>query len=265
MTLPPSFKKSSSVPNADLRYYLLDSVRGILILGMIVYHALFDIFLSFGMAQDLLSVTVLNVIRDLGAAAFIFLSGICVNFERHFIRRNVILTAAGIVITLVTALAAPELTVWFGILTFMGVAGFIMAVLRNVFLRLPAGFSLLLSLLSFFVFFGCYRGYLGAYDLVLCYLPQSLYRNYLTAFFGFPFIGFSSGDYFPILPWIFIYFAGFFFWRKFSGFLSKNRLIYLRVPFLEKIGKFSLIIYIVHQPVLYGLSYLISLVNINKT
>lgn len=41
-------------------------------------------------------------------------------------------------------------------------------------------------------------------------MPRWLYQGHLGAFWGFPAPEFTSTDYFPILPWIFLYESGYF-------------------------------------------------------
>ena len=69
--------------------------------------------------------------------------------------------------------------------------------------------------------------------------------------------GFYSADYFPIFPWMFVFFAGasIGLWAvrgKFPAFMAKSRLRPLAF-----VGRHALLIYILHQPVLYGLFSLV--------
>ena len=41
-------------------------------------------------------------------------------------------------------------------------------------------------------------------------LPQALYASYTTAYLGFMPKSFFSTDYFPLLPWLFLFWAGYF-------------------------------------------------------
>ena len=48
-------------------------------------------------------------------------------------------------------------------------------------------------------------------------LPQSLYANYFTAFFGFYPDWFYSTDYFGLLPWLFLFWAGYYLHKAVGG------------------------------------------------
>ena len=92
---------------------------------------------------------------------------------------------------------------------------------------------------------------------MICRLPASLYRNLLTAYLGFPNPGFFSTDYFPLFPWFFLFLTGHFLHRLLEE-KDLNQRLFSRgqVPVLNWMGRHSLIIYLLHQPVLYGLCLL---------
>ena len=117
--------------DSEKRYYFLDAVRGICILGMIVYHTLFDVVAFFGVEVSINMLSVINIIRDFGACCFIALSGICIHFGRKPLKRALIISGAGIVVSGVTFFAMPEFPIIFGILTFMGFAAFLMVFLKR--------------------------------------------------------------------------------------------------------------------------------------
>ena len=95
----------------------------------------------------------------------------------------------------------------------------------------------------------------GIGDIRLFSLPDWLYRNYFTAYLGFAPNEFFSVDYVPVFPWIFLFWFGYFLYHIFktNGFLKY--LSFLRVKPMEYIGRNSLIIYIIHQPLVYALLY----------
>ena len=83
-------------------------------------------------------------------------------------------------------------------------------------------------------------------------LPEGLYQCPVGFVLGFPTADFYSTDYFPLLPWIFLYLAGYFLYRLEKKYIHRLTALYRRIPVLDTLGRYSLPIYLTHQPVLYG-------------
>ena len=243
--------KAERADTTKQRYGFLDSVRGLLIVGMIAYHTLFDIALIFGWDMDAPLMQAANVVRDLGAACFVFLSGSCFHLGRRNVRKGLLLFGAGLAVTGVTYLFDRNGFVIFGVLTLLGAAKLLLCALDRPLKRIPAAAGIVVSLILFLVFFSCNYGYAGYRGFVLFRWPLFLYRNYLTAFFGFPFNGFSSADYFGLLPWLFICLCGYFAFLALHENKRFQRLLTRRVPGLSAVGRCSLYVYLLHQPILY--------------
>ena len=243
--------RTERAEQAKPRYGLPDTVRGILILGMIAYHTLFDIVLVYGLSADTPLMRAADVVRDVGAACFVFLSGFCFHLGSRNVRKGLILFAAGLIVTGATFLFARESAVIFGVLTFLGTAKLLLCALDRPLRKIPPVVGAVGSFLLFLLFFRCNFGYAGFGGRALFHWPAFLYRNYVTAFFGFPFAGFFSGDYFGLLPWFFICCCGYFFFLAAGKREAFPRVMAVRVCPLDRIGRYSLPVYLLHQPVIY--------------
>ena len=196
------------------RYALLDELRGQDLLSMMLYHACWDLMFLFGIWMDWYARMPGHLWQQSICWVFILLSGFCVPFGRHMLRRGVTVFAAGALVTAVTLVFMPEERVIFGVLTFLGTAMLLTGVLEPL-------------------------------------LPQSLYANYFTAFFGFYPDWFYSADYFGLLPWLFLFWAGYYLHKA----VGRRRMEPLRrpvCPALGWMGRHSLLLYLLHQPVIYG-------------
>ena len=150
----------------------------------------------------------------------------------------------------VTLLFMPEDRVVFGVLTLLGAAMLITGLLQPLLQKIPAWAGLVVSLLLFAATYHTQDGFwqLGPWQMLL---PGVWYANLFTAFFGFFPRGFFSTDYFPLLPWLFLFWAGYF--LHFC--MGRARMEPLRrsvCPALGWMGRHSLLLYLLHQPVIYG-------------
>ena len=164
----------------------------------------------------------------------------------------------GAVVSLVTCILMPENRILFGILTCIGSCVLLMIPAEKLLRRIPAGIGAAAAFAIFVLLRNCNRGTLGFEKLVLADLPDALYRSNLTAYLGFPHGSFFSTDYFSLFPWFFLFITGYFLFRITTA-KGWNEKLFSRgqFPLLNRIGRHSLLVYLLHQPVLYGLGILI--------
>ena len=65
--------------------------------------------------------------------------------------------------------------------------------------------------------------------------------------------GIFSADYFPLLPWIFVFLFGTWLGRYIKDGKFPAWFYEASMPGFSTVGRHSLVIYVLHQPVLYGL------------
>ena len=106
------------------------------------------------------------------------------------------------------------------------------------------------------------RGFLQLWPGRTLILPAFLFTEgipgaILTAV-GFPMKDFFSTDYFSMIPWFFLFRAGFYLHQimRGRGWFS-SPVLHCRIPLLNRMGEHSLLIYMLHQPVLYLLTLLL--------
>lgn len=215
------------------RIWELDALRGLCILGMVAVHLVFDLQIPTGQA--------FAFVQNWGGVLFFLLSGLCATLGSRPVRRGAMVLGAGLICTAVTlagralGMLPDYMVIRFGVLHCLGAC----MLLWPVFRKLPVW---LLAAL------GTGFGVLGIY-LTQCVMVE---------FPGFAWLGllypsYSSADYFPLLPYL-----GFFLLGAVLG-----RLLYAKkkslLPQWETIwvfralrwcGRHSLILYLLHQPLL---------------
>ncbi|MBQ6153280.1 MAG: DUF1624 domain-containing protein [Ruminococcus sp.] len=238
------------------RYNLIDAIRGIAIINMIAYHLCYDIFVVFAVDENWYLTTGATIWERFICYTFILVSGVSMNFSKHPYKRGIIVNLCGFAITAITAIFMPSQVIWFGILNLIGCAMLITAALKPVYEKLPPIMGAVGFFLLFSFFYGVPKQFLGFFNFRLIPLPEGLYQVKFLSFLGLKSTDFYSADFFPLLPWIFLFFAGFFLWKTLKTFRA-TELFRQRIPVLDLIGRHSLPIYLLHQPILYGICYVI--------
>lgn len=234
------------------RYYLLDSLRGISIISMIAFHLCYDLFMIYGINTSWYFYPITAFWERSICVVFILVSGMCLNFSGNGIKRGILLNLAGFAVTCVTVIAEPNQAVWFGVLNLIGCSMMIVSVLSDNLKKIRPLSGALISFLLYAVSYDVPKGYVGLFGLDIVKLPDFLYSCKCFAFLGFPSSDFFSTDFFPLIPWIFLFAAGFYLW---NFIVEKNLTKYfeLKIPVLDKIGRYSLWIYLAHQPIIMGI------------
>lgn len=234
----------------SLRYHLLDELRGLDLISMMLYHGMWDVVFLFGITQKWYIGRPGFLWQQSICWVFILLSGFCLPLGHHPFRRGAVVFGAGALVTAVTLLFLPEDVVWFGVLTLLGSSMLLTAALDPLLRRVPPAVGVAVSAL---LFWGTYPTMNGFWNLPggRLALPQALYASYPTAYLGFMPKSFFSTDYFPLLPWLFLFWAGYFLHHL----VGRGRLAPLRrsvCPPLGWMGRHSLVLYLLHQPVILG-------------
>ena len=212
------------------RYELIDILRGLAVLFMIIFHFTYDL--------DMFGYVDINFTQDPFWYWFprfiVFLFLICVGVSlclshsggirwKSFNKRIAILLALAAGISIATYVIFPENWIYMGILHCIALCSIAALPFVN-------------------------RPILAA---VLGVLILGLFATNVIHFW--PKMDHSSKDYIPFIPWIAIVLLGI---ASFHAGLHKLRSpIYRYFRFLNPLSKHSLLIYIVHQPILIGLVY----------
>ncbi|MBR1598979.1 MAG: DUF1624 domain-containing protein [Lachnospiraceae bacterium] len=234
---------------SEERYSLVDGIRGIAIINMVVFHFLYDIFIVYGKAPSWYGLPTIHVWQQVICWTFIFISGFVWPWGmKGNLRRGLRFNLYGFIISIVTLIVIPSETIWFGILNFMGCAVLLMFPLQKIAKKIPPILGVVSCFLLFIFCKQIQHGYIGIGDMLQIEITSRLYSVKILTPFGFPFLGFRSSDYFPILPWIFLYLCGYFTNQIFMKHKSWQHIACYKIPFISDIGSRTIWIYLIHQP-----------------
>lgn len=232
------------------RYLLIDGIRGLAVISMVIFHFLFDVYIVYAKNPGWYSQLHIHIWQQSICWTFIFTAGFVWQLgQKNNFRRGIFLNICGIAISLITWVVIPTEAIWFGILNFIGCAVLFMIPLHKIMCKVPPMIGMIASFIAFVLFKNVQRGYLGIGDIKLLTLPGFLYRIKVLTPFGFPYPGFASSDYFPMLPWLFLFMTGYFFYFIFEKQDSWKKIAYKRIPILSGIGQKAIWIYLAHQPI----------------
>jgi len=246
---PAYYSLPVKLADSSRRIWEIDFLRGLSIILVIGYHLLYDLgeFVGvrtfFGFSTDL-STIAWRVAQHFFAGLFIVLSGISSTLSRNNLRRGARLLAVSFALTAVTYAFDSKSAVWFGILQLLSISMLIYGV---VFSKKTGAFVCA-------VWGGAILG-LGA---VLPRLTESLVIRFDWLLpFGIHTPGYSALDYFHLIPCLGIFLLGAALGR--SVYASRRSVLPRRPPqtLFNAAGRHSLLIYLVHQPVILGVLYLL--------
>lgn len=230
------------------RFWEIDAVRGLAIVGMIIFHFAFD--LNF---LDMFSLSLYSgqwlIFQRAVITTFLVLVGVSLHLSythllvqssravfKKFLSRSAGIAGAAALVSIGTWIVVPSGFVIFGVLHLIALATLAaLPFLRFHRLNLVLGLLLIAQGLWF---------------------PLPEIASPWLLWLGFSYPGFYSVDYVPLVPWFGLVLIGLFIGRS----LYPNGERTYPVPIssnqsnlLSRIGQHSLIIYLVHQPILLAL------------
>lgn len=240
----------AAVAKKSSRVGLFDELRGFAIICMVVYHAMYDLKYLHGVDVPIFFESWFDVIRDIFAGMFMFISGAVCKYSSNNVKRGVQCFFIGMLMTFIMPFFTNG-TILFGILHFMGVCMMLYGLAESFLSKMPSIVGIAVCVFLFIFTMNIAKGYLGFGGFALIEIPQQAYDVGVLFPLGLKNAYFWSSDYFPLLPWMFVFFAGSFF-----GVYAKNgdlpKWTYpVHLPWLATVGRYTIWIYILHQPILY--------------
>ncbi|WP_349434021.1 DUF1624 domain-containing protein [Pararhizobium sp. A13] len=233
------------------RIWAIDALRGVALIAMATYHFSWDLEFFGYIEPGTVGTGAFKIYARLIAGSFLFLAGVSLVLGHYpFIRvrsftiRFAKIAAAALAITGVTWFVFPDSFIFFGILHSIAAA----SAIGLIFLRLPVVLTLAAAAAALATPLILRSPVFDTPALLWVGLAETLPR---------------SNDYVPLLPWLAPFLAGIAAARIASRFGWFDK---LRTDgsarwktVLTTAGRHSLIIYLLHQPLLFALVYLFSL------
>ena len=234
-----------------LRIFLLDITRGICVFAMIIYHFCWDLAYFGFIDSRAITLGLGLLIAQLIGLSFITIAGISSrllalsdNFNEKFFKRFLKLVFISVVISIATFILNKNSFIFFGILHFLSVCSIVSLIL----IQIKNNFYL------FLIFFGA---------AIISTSGISFNLPFMLSWLGLSKEIPVTNDFYPLFPWITFYFFGF--WlgkiisrkqrKKNDNFLIPTDQINIFFKFFAYTGQKALVVYILHQPILFSLFF----------
>ncbi|MDD2518638.1 MAG: heparan-alpha-glucosaminide N-acetyltransferase [Bacilli bacterium] len=216
------------------RIFEIDILKIIAVALMVIFHLVYDLNEFLG----------LNVIYESGfwyfigrisAITFIIISGINSGFSKDILKKGIMTFFVGMLISLITFFVFKGQFVRFGILHFLGVCMILYPILKKI-------DKWMLLMFTLIILFG---------------INTSLYDIKIFIFFD-NVLGKASVDYYPLFPYIGLYILGIFLYKVFYYKKLSILNLYTENKLIIFTSKQSLLIYLIHQPLILFIMYIIN-------
>lgn len=219
----------------------IDTLRGLCVVLMTLFHFSYDLYFYCHFPQGVIANPFMTFAQVFSSSGFILLSGFSSRLSRSNVRRGVRVVLCGVLVSVVTWFWGDLIR--FGILQFLGCSMVLYGLTGRFWEKLPRWPALAL--------------YAVLFALTRRVMPVVLDVPVLYPF-GIVSPAFRSSDYFPLFPWFFLFLAGS--WLGQFKDRLPSRLRGLHMPLLNWLGRHSLAVYLIHQPVLVVISMVLALI-----
>ena len=226
------------------RIEIIDALRGFAIILMVIHHALYNTVAFLDAPRWLYSNPYFDVLQALFIGLFILISGISSRFSKGNVERGSIVIVIAVLITYVTV--RMDMPIFFGILHLLGFMMIFYGLTRKLWDNIPRKaapfiyiFLIVISTLA--------RMYLSP-------TSENPVISDILSVLGWYQPGFINFDKQVILPWIFVFLFGTWVGEYIKEGRFPARFYEMKVPFFPLIGRHALMVYVLHQPVLFGIT-----------
>lgn len=233
------------------RFALLDQARGLALVAMIIYHALWDGFqfglLTWTFERD----QAMRLAAQIIAGSFLVISGLSLSLadagsetpllrRASFWKRTAIVAGAAVLVSAVSFVALPQAPIYFGILHHIALAGVVIALLAPLHAFAKAAMAALVVIFS-------------------ANVAVPALNHPTVIWLGLGTQPPVTADWVPVFPWLAAGLLGFAVgkqflvpWLQSKPPMPEAAAAQIRRNPLAWMGQRSLVIYLIHQPILIG-------------
>ena len=164
------------------RFEWIDNLRGMAIVSMILYHTAWDLVYLYGVNWKWYHSDAAFLWQQSICWTFIFLSGFCWSFHRRPLKQGVVISIAGVLVSIVTCFFDAGSRILFGVITLLGAVTFLMIPLEKVLKKIKPIKGLWMMFLLFAVTYSVNEGSIGFFGWKIYALPTIIYDGFFRHF-----------------------------------------------------------------------------------
>lgn len=232
---------ASPQSTAKPRIVFFDTLRGFTVISMVLFHASYDLAYIYGVDIPWFTQGMFQDIwRNSISWTFLLIAGWMCLFSRNNLKRATLYGAVALAVFAGTSIAAVDTPVSFGIIYCMAACTLVFWITKPILEHVHPVLGAALNMIAFAATYG---------------IPKMRYTIGGLAWLGFPSYTFSSGDYYPLLPFVFIFLAGYFLGCIFNRYTEETYPAWMKRDYVHPltfVGQHSLMVYVLHQPLVLG-------------
>ena len=248
-----------SPTSGKTRIHALDEIRGFAVFCMIFYHAFYSMAYLFSIDWGETLLLFFMPLEPFFAGLFILISGISSDFSRANLKRGVKLFFIAMLVSGITIVLFEDQRILFGILHMLSISMIVFGLFQKQFEQIETKIGLIVCAALFVLTIPVNQGFFGIAPFGGISIPKTLYQLDFLYPFGIYNHKFYSSDYFPLFPWMFLFLFGTFLGRCFQRGCYPSWMNRSNLPVFSFLGRHALFCYLLHQPVIYGVLWIIEL------
>ena len=243
--------------NSKKRIALLDEIRGFCVLCMIFYHSFIFMYDQYDIQFGYDAYTFFLPVQPFFSCMFIFICGICSKLSHSNLKRGLKLLIFALALNFISIIVLPKLgfrdtEIWWGVLDFFAAVILLYAALEKPLSRIHYIIGIIISVILIWLFRDWVPSLsIGIYGDIAWQLPEKVREiNWLFPI-GIMSKDFYSADYFPLIPYGFVYLLGTYVGVPVRDDKLPSGAYPVHSKFLNFLGKNCFIIYIAHLPIVF--------------
>lgn len=222
---------------------------------MVAFHFCYDLKFISGVRLDWFAPPFQDIWRASISWTFLFVAGCMCSLSRDNLKRGLVYSAFAAAVFAVTTLAGVDTPISFGIIFCMAASTLVEWLLERLDIE-PRGYLTAIVLFACFVLLLHVSSGTVGIGAARIKVPSGFYSTEWLSWLGFPGPNFASGDYYPVLPYSFMYLTGAAIGRVWKDRGYPKWAYEAKCAPLSFVGKHALLVYAAHQPLLLALASL---------